>query len=226
MVSMPDSRPDIRNACFKRIGIYGDSTCPKLPELAHCRVCPEFYRAGKSLFERPAPEEWLEEWTDDLAEAKEIESPGAQVTVVFRSGQEWLALNAPCFIRIMNPRSIHTVPFRTGKTFLGLANVDGELIPCVSLPHLMGLTEVPETQGMGMFRRMVMVAKDGDRFAFTVDEVLEVRKLTPEEIRETPSTVSRSAATLTTGVFLIGGKNVGLLDEGKFFTSLRGSMRF
>lgn len=223
---MSESIPDIRNACFKRIGIFGNSTCSRLSELVHCRVCPEFFRTGKSLFERPAPDEWLEEWTADLSEAKETETPGARVIVVFRLAQDWLALGAPWFLRIMNPRPIHTIPYRSGKIYLGLANVDGELISCISLTHLMGLPETEEAQEKGMFRRMIMVSKDGERFAFTVDEVLEVRRLSPEEIRDSPSTVSRSAITMTSGVFLIGEKNVGLLDEGKFFTSLRGSMRF
>jgi chemotaxis-related protein WspD len=223
---MSEARPDIRNTCFKQIGISGDSTCPKLQEFTHCRICPEFLRTGKSLFERPMPEEWREEWTGSLAEAKETEAPGAFVTVVFRIGGEWLALGASCILRIMNPRPIHTIPFRTGKVFLGLANVDGELIPCVSLPCLMGLSESEAVTEAGVYRRMIMVAQNGERFAFTADEVLEVRRMSPEEVRETPSTVSRSGETMSSGVFLIGEKTVGLLDENKFFTSLRGSLRF
>ncbi len=209
--------------CFKEIGILGSGVCPELQEFGHCRLCPQYFLAGRSLFERPVPAEWLEEWTGIFAEEKGVEPSGILTATVFRIGTEWLALDAARFIRIMNPRTIHTVPFRSGPVFLGLVNIDGDLLPCLSLSRIIGLEENLSEEGAAP--RLALVEHGGARFAFIADEVLEVRRIAPSEIGGPPSTVAKSPHALTWGVFSIGGKSVGILDEDKFFAVLGESLR-
>ncbi len=220
---MPTTDREQGKRCFKEIGVFGASTCPKLEEYGRCRFCPEYLMAGRSLFERPIPAGWLKEWTDSFAEKKETETPGTVAMVVCRVKEELLALDAHYFLRVMNLRHIHTIPFRSGPVFLGLANIDGELVPCMSLSRIIGL---PETERTGEFAgRLALVELKGERYALAVDEIMEVRRIVPSEIGNTPSTVSKATTALSAGVFPIGEKTIGVLDEDKLFTILRGSLR-
>lgn len=211
------------NRCYKEIGVFGSGECPRLPETGHCRLCPEYLLAGRSIFERPVPAEWLEEWTEAFAEEKGVEPSGILTATVFRIGTEWLALDAARFIRIMNPRIIHTVPFRSGPVFQGLVNIDGDLVPCLSLARIIGLEENRIEDGA--VPRLALVEHGGEQFAFIADEILEVRRIAPAEIGGSPSTVAKSPHALTWGVFSIGGKSVGILDEDKFFAVLGENLR-
>ena len=58
------------DACWNRIGVQGDRSCPRLMEAVHCRNCPVFSAAGQQLFQREAPPEYLDEWTRQLVEFK------------------------------------------------------------------------------------------------------------------------------------------------------------
>jgi len=55
--------------CWREIGIAGNGTCERLPEMIHCRNCAEYSRGGRELFDRPASPELLEEWNAALAAA-------------------------------------------------------------------------------------------------------------------------------------------------------------
>ncbi|MHB9027189.1 MAG: chemotaxis protein CheW [Candidatus Latescibacterota bacterium] len=224
MNKIPETGRGNGKRCFKDIGVFGRSVCPRLQEYSHCRLCPEYLLAGRDLFERPAPAGWLEEWTESFAGEKAPEPAGTVAVVVCRVGEEWLALAAIRFLRIMNLRHIHTIPFRSGPVVLGLANIDGELVPCMSLSHIIGLPGAERGDG-SPGSRLALVELKGERFALLADEIMEVRRVVPSEIGGAPSTVSKSASGLTVGVFSIGTKTVGLLDEDKLFTILRGSLR-
>ncbi len=213
--------------CIREKGILGDSSCPKLPEVGHCRVCPDYLRAGKRLFEREIPETWLDEWAELYAGMKETERRGSLVLVVFRVGEEWLALPAVDFLEVITVRPVHFVPFRSGLKFRGLVNVNGELLPCVSLMSVIGAEsgagDGGDRNGTG---RMVMVGRGGDRYVFAVDEVLGIRRFPPEDVQSPPSTISRAPSALTIGVIEMEGKTVGVFDSERLFAALKGSVRF
>jgi chemotaxis-related protein WspD len=224
MSDLPEKGRENGKRCFKEIGVFGRAVCPRLADYGHCRLCPEYLLAGRDLFERPVPADWLEEWTETFAGEKEAETPGTIAVVICRAGKEWLALAALRFLRIMNLRHIHTIPFRSGPVFLGLVNIDGELVPCMSLSRIIGLPD-SEQKEESPGNRLALVELKGEHFALLADEILEIRRIVPSEIGEAPSTVSKSNSALTAGVFSIGARTVGILDEDKLYTTLRGSLR-
>ena len=213
--------------CIREKGILGDSSCPKLQEVGHCRVCPDYLRAGKRLFERDIPAPWLDEWAEIYAGSKETERRGSLVLVVFRAGEEWLALPAVDFLEVITVRPVHFVPFRSGTKFRGLVNVNGELLPCVSLLPVIGAdggaAEGGERTGSA---RMVLVGRGGDRYVFAVDEVMGVRRFGAGDVQPPPSTVSRAPSALTTGVISMEDRTVGVFDSGRLFAALKESVRF
>ena len=75
--------------CWNTIGVRGDRTCPRLVEAVHCRNCPVYADAGRTLFDRPPPDGYAAEWAERLA-APEPEPPGeAHPVLLFRVGDEW-----------------------------------------------------------------------------------------------------------------------------------------
>lgn len=213
--------------CWKKVGVAGDGSCPRLAEFGHCRNCPEYARAGRSLFDRDIPAGFREEWAAALAGAKETEIPGAISVVVFRLHDEFLALKTDVFIRALEPRPIHRVPFRTNRVLMGIVNVDGVLLPCLSVAEIVGLpVRAPEGSAAAesRCRRLMVVGRGGARCVFPADEVLGVCRVAPTQLRKPPPTVSKSATALTDKVFPLDARTVGLLDDSKLFDIFQGSL--
>lgn len=207
--------------CWKVIGTSGDSSCPKLPLRGHCRNCSEYASAGRSLFDRNIPDDYLLQWTEIIAREKESESSDLISVIVFRVKSEWLALKTMHFQEITENRRVHSVPRRTNKIFKGLVNVGGELLLCVSAADVLGLVDEPEARDeKNKYRRMVVVRHAGRRFVFAVEEVLGVYRIAPRQLQKTPATISKSSVAFTRGIFNLEDTNVGFLDEQAFFNAL------
>ena len=57
--------------------------------------------------------------------------------LLFRLQAEWLALPAQVFQEVAERRPVHSLPHRRQGIVLGLVNVRGELLLCVSLARLL-----------------------------------------------------------------------------------------
>jgi len=204
--------------CWSRIGVSGDGSCEKLPELVHCRNCPVFSAGGRTLFEREPPPGYAEEWTKVLALPKPVEAPGTLTATVFRVGEEWLALEVSHVVRVGVARPIRRVPHRSGEVLLGLVNLDGELVLCASLASLLGVSDVPGAPPPG---RYLAVALAGERWVFPVDEIDGVHRLEQEGLGPLPSTLSEARARHARGLARTSERTVTLLDAARLLAGLR-----
>ncbi|MCD6308886.1 MAG: chemotaxis protein CheW [Candidatus Latescibacteria bacterium] len=217
---------DRRNVqCWNEIGVNGDHSCPSLEEMSHCRNCPEYTAYGKTLLDRDIPKELLKERTRLLSRKKTSEAPGVDTVVIFRIGEEWLALKIGLFREIVELCPIHTVPFRSNEKFIGLVNISGELVPCVSIRNVIGIArkDLPYAEISSGWMAVVGNSQ-GERFVFRADEISGVSRLSADELKESPATIAHSDFGLTKGVFTRGEKTIGLLDEDRFFDSLQESI--
>jgi len=219
--------PDKLLTCWKEKGVAGDASCPRLAEYGHCRNCPVYARAGRSLFDRDIPVGCQEEWAKMLAGSKETEAQGAVSVIIFRLNDEFLALKTMVFIKALEMRPIHRVPFRTNQIFRGIVNVDGMLLPCVSIAEIMGIATADTQDGSADHRcypRLMVVSREGSCFVFPVDEVLGVTRVLPTQLQKPPSTISKSVTALTAHVFPSESRTVGLLDDQKMFEMFQRSL--
>jgi chemotaxis-related protein WspD len=219
--------------CWKSIGVMGDATCPKLEEAVHCRNCPVFSEAGQQLFEREPPAEYIEEQTILLSEEADDDDAGSEAMIVFRIGEEWLALDVDAIVEVAQPRTIHRVPHRTDHLLMGIVNIRGELQLCVSLRKLLRIAEDDRTPPTGSepsleagptTSRLLVCERDGQRWAFAVDEVSGVHRIGIGLLGNVPSTVAKSVKRLANTVFKWKEKSVGRLDTDRLFDSLQGSI--
>ncbi|OPY69546.1 MAG: CheW-like domain protein [Syntrophorhabdaceae bacterium PtaU1.Bin034] len=224
---MTGKKNDRSSYCWKAIGIFGDSSCPRLVDLVHCRNCFEYNNAGRGLLDREIPDDFLEEWTRNLTCLKQAEAAETFSVMVFRIGNEWLALKTVLLQEATNMRSVHRIPFKSNNVFKGIVNVNGELLLCVSVADLLESfsEEATEKTGSTIYRRMLVVDKDRERYAFPVDEVLGIYRISSEELKEPPVTMSRSPNNLVEGIFNINEMKIGLLGENMLIPAFKRSLK-
>jgi chemotaxis-related protein WspD len=203
------------DTCWNRIGIYGSKDCPELAALSHCRNCPVFSRGAARLLDRALPGEAN---PDPLPPQAEPGEP-TQSLMLFRLGAEWFALPTLALDEIVGGCPIHSLPHRRDAALLGLVNVRGDLVVCVSLARLLpggGADPALAEQGQGW----LMVARHvSGRFAFPVDEVAQTIERAPGARRPVPATLALSAGAFTRGLVTWRDRDVGWLDEAALFAA-------
>ncbi|MGH7170641.1 MAG: chemotaxis protein CheW [Gemmataceae bacterium] len=217
--------------CWNRIGVWGDRSCPELVPVVHCHNCPIFRAAGRRFLASPSPEGYLEAWTARLAEKEEEDPADVQGVLIFRLGDEWLALPVSALREVISVRFIHRVPFH-GGLLAGVVNVRGELHLSIRMDHLLGLSHRTEENGnhlpspMGKaVPRLLVAGRDADTWVFRVEEVDRVHRLAMGDVKPVPPTLGRAATRFTRGLFSSQDRAVGLLDEVRLFEVLRTSVR-
>lgn len=215
------------DACWNSIGVRGDGSCPELERYIHCRNCPVYSRAALELLDGGVPAGYSEEWTTHLARPKRAEAGDRQTIVIFRIGAEWLALPMPAVSEIADLRPIHSLPHRRSGVVLGLANVRGALLVCVSLGRMLGLDESAEanqkTRGAA-YPRLLVIRRDAVRCACPVDEVHGIQRVRSRELKEVPATIAKSTATYSKAMVAWNGFSVGLLDDQLLCYTLQRSL--
>jgi chemotaxis-related protein WspD len=203
--------------CWTRIGVWGDGTCPELPRVSHCRNCNVYAASGRRLLDRPAPPDYIESWTSILAEEKTAAQAITVPYLVFRVGQAWLSFPATSLREITEPGVVRSVPHRPREVLLGLANVRGELYPCVSLHKLFGeetASHPPRTA------RFLVARWAGGDWVFPVDQIEGMHDVAEQDIEPLPVTLTNVDVVYTQGLFHYGTKTVAIIDENLLFGAL------
>ena len=211
--------------CWREIGIAGDRSCEVLSRYVHCRNCPEYSNLGRTLFDREMPEDYRREVSEELAAATTASAADTVSVVVFRIGSEWFALRTKVFHEIAVSQRAYVLPFRSGGVLAGMVNVNGELLLCMSLQSALGLPAEEKTE-LGGKPRLCVVGTGRERFAFSANEILGVRRVSRARLRTVPVTLAKSPSAQTAWCFELDGRNVGLIDEKRFFNSLDRSLRW
>lgn len=191
--------------CWNRIGIRGDRSCSRLVEHVHCRNCPVYAAAATRLLDRYALES-IEGAPATSAEAAEANLGEAHL--IFRLGEEWLALRTLALVEVAPAGSVHSLPHQRSPVLLGVANVRGTLVACLSLAELLGLEAGPAPEAEGRRQpRMLILAAEGGPILAPVDEVDGIH---PLQLGAAGSTASSSR--LTRDVLQWRSRSVRVLD--------------
>ncbi len=222
MKSLPLSVIDPSGQCWNRIGVRGDRSCPELVKVTHCNNCPVFAAAGRRFLDAPSPAGYLDEWTTRLAARDDTREGDESSVLVFRLGDEWLALPVAVLVEVTRPRAQHRIPHR-GGLLAGMANIRGELHLCVRLDLLLGTATATDSDPD--LRRLVVIRREADCWVFAADEVDQVHRVLLPDLSSAAPTLARSQGKMTRGVFPHAGRAVGLLDDARLFQSLRERLR-
>lgn len=212
--------PAPADACWSQIGVFGDGTCPELKRYVHCRNCPVHSKAASQMLNRPLPEQSLAEATKRFSAPQPFTEQPRDSVVLFRIGTEWLAFPTRAFQEISERRPIHSLPHRSHGVVLGLANVRGELLICVSLGRLLGLAEPPELTARARYDRLMVLDWDGQRFGFPVEDVQGPQRFNPAELKPVPATLAPGEPVFTSGMLQWQQHAIGLLDPDLVVSAL------
>lgn len=197
--------------CWRRIGVRGDGSCPLLATHIHCRNCPTYSRAATALLDAQA--------MTGLPAAPVDREPDAEPSgtglscLVFRVGEEWLALPTEAIGEVTAPCPVHSLPHRRDAAVLGLASVRGSLLACLSLARLFGMGEAPDAQANArQGQRFLVLGQGRGAIALPVAEVSGVRRLPGSALRPLPATLARASTRYSQALFEDQGRSVGLLD--------------
>jgi chemotaxis-related protein WspD len=212
-----------RNDCWNKIGMRGDASCPELKIHIHCRNCPVYSAAAIEILDRELPANYLEQWTRYIAKEQPAAQGDMQSVVVFRIASEWFALPTSVFKEIVGIRPVHSLPHRRNGMVLGVTNIRGELLVCISLRQILRLDEAAESKKEGSRAanaRMLFLQHEDLRAVCPVDEVFGVHRFHLRELMAVPTILSKATPAFTKAVLPWGQGTVGLLDETLLFYSV------
>ena len=104
---------------------------------------------------------------------------------------------------------------------LGVANIRGELLICVSLGAALGIAG---QTGASATSRLAVIVREGDRFVFPADEIAGLHRFDDEHLAPVPATLSHAQATYTRGILPWQQRSVGVLDDQLLFYTLNHSL--
>lgn len=177
--------------------------------------------AARLVFDREVEPEILSEWTTQTAAPKPASEARLAGALLVRAGEEWLGLPASIVESAMPVGPIHSVPYLSSRAFLGLVNMDGELLPCVSLAVLAGAEPDPAPARP----RIITVKVAEGRFSLLADEAVGTCGYDPESASPPPVTVSKSPHRLVKHMAHLEGRTAGIADETLLGRALFRSLR-
>lgn len=227
------------NDCWNQIGVTGDRSCEELNSYMHCHNCPVYSAAGRGLLEREVPPEYLKQWTEILSETS-TQQVGEKTKValvgtsevisliIFRIGIELFSIPVRLLQEVTPTCVIHTLPHHTNELFLGLVNIRGETLLCVSLSPLLGLTEDLSNPSNNndnhvtsvTLKRMIVAGKEENRWVFPVDEVFGIYRFHLKDLKDAPVVVTKASEAYTKGVITWQNQQVNYLDFELLFYTL------
>jgi chemotaxis-related protein WspD len=217
--------------CWNRIGIRGDRSCGELAHHAHCMHCGVYADAAGSLLQRPVPAQYQHDWARHFAREAPAVPDRQESALVFRIGDEWLALPAKLAVTVAEMAQPHRIPHRGGRGLLGIVNVGGALYPCVSLPALLEIG-APESQppqvdaahGRRSYARLLVAQFDAHAYALPVEDVHGIHRYAAAELQAPPTTAGRKTQAWLRGALLLDAGRAGPLHVGCIDADLLRSM--
>ncbi|MBF8648178.1 chemotaxis protein CheW [Pseudomonas pudica] len=201
--------------CWNRIGVHGDKQCPLLERHVHCRNCEVYAAAATRLLDRYALMQ-----DHQAAVVSPVEESTGRSMLLFRLGEEWLALATACLAEIAPLQAVHSLPHQRSRVLQGVANVRGALVPCLSLADLLGVqARAAEQRGGRAVPRMLILAAEGGPVVMAVEEIDGIHRLDPKLLGS-----GQDASRFTAAVLQWRGRSVRVLDDQHLLSAVQRSL--
>jgi len=229
---MSENNKDINiESCWHRIGVWGKEMprCPRLDQVVHCQNCDVFHTASLRVYEKPLPDGYRQEWTEVLADDKTKIMAGTNSVMIFRLGDEWVAIATNLCKEVSDMLKIHRLPHNKSTVLRGVVNSGGEVQLCFSLGSVLGISKADSVFGegsYGVYARMIVMERDGRSYLFPVSEIGGLHHYREQDLGPLPKIVLASAASYMKGIIKWNGKSVGCLDDELVLAQLERSIRY
>jgi chemotaxis-related protein WspD len=204
-------------SCWNTVGVRGDASCAELKQVIHCRNCRIYSGAASKLLDAEPPADYIAHWTRQASRKRDVAERATVSVLIFRIASEWFALQSTSLTEIAASRRIHSIPNRRNGIVLGLANIRGELVVCVSLRGILNIEGEDPRLRSEPGGRLLVIQRDGASTVCPVDEVHGIERFTTRDLGALPATVAGAAARYTCATLQWSGRTVGVLDERALF---------
>jgi chemotaxis-related protein WspD len=211
---------EIVTNCWNSIGVHGDSSCPELKQAIHCRNCRIYSKAASNLLDAEPPADYVAHWTEQASRKRDVAERATVSVLIFRIANEWFALQSTSLTEIAGLRPIHSIPNRRNGIVLGLVNIRGELVVCVSLRDILNVAAADPATRNELSARLLVMQREGASTVCPVDEVHGIERFTTRDLGVLPATVSGAASRYTCATLSWSGRTVGVLDERMLFQAV------
>ncbi|WP_262140492.1 chemotaxis protein CheW [Pseudomonas sp. Marseille-Q5117] len=207
--------------CWNRIGIHGNKSCPLLEEHIHCRNCSVYSAAATRLLDRYS----LQQDQREAVVSKVEIDVKTRSLLMFRLGEEWLGLATRTLVEVAPLQAIHSLPHQRSRALLGVANVRGALVACLSLVELLDLDgSVAPASGGRVMPRMLIIAAHGGPVVVPVDEVDGIHAIDERILDAASQSGAQASAKYTRGVLQYRGRSLRWLDEEQLLSAVTRSL--
>lgn len=188
-----------RESCWRQLGVFGDGSCGELETYVHCRNCPRFAAAARSLLARmdPAPATVAARGESQAAAAERAADLGV---LVFRLAGMVLGIDAGFAAELAVDQRARRIAHRSGRLLEGLVNIRGELHLCIALDRMLGLERNGADEHHGTPRLVVVRDGSADPWVFRADAVLGVERYARSGLTPPPPAAPAAIAPFMRGM--------------------------
>jgi chemotaxis-related protein WspD len=172
----------------------------------------------EKLLDRPIPEGYLEELTKRVAMPKAGKEQNSDSVLIFRIGKEWLSVSSRFVDEMTESGPIHRLPQHRSRTVMGVANVRGQLVICISLAEFLHIN----TDENAKYRRMIVLRDGTLRLSVPVHEVAGTQRYYARDVQEITST--HASSRYSTVILPWNNLRVSCLDTASLLAALRKSL--
>lgn len=201
--------------CWNRIGIRGDRSCTKLTQYGHCHHCPVYAEAAKRILDFYS----LSHQDDEVSVTSLAQQQATESLLIFRLSDQWLALSLEILSEVAPLQTIHSLPHRRSDMILGVSNVRGALVACLSLSRLLNLDHSHYQTTARVTPRMLIIAQATEgKVVCPVDDVVGIHAITKQQF------VNNGDSKFTKAVFQWQEHSVSLIDNTWLLAAIKRSL--
>lgn len=165
--------------CWNQIGTWAaqEQRCPRLATVGHCSNCDVYRSAGRELLKREPPAGYLAEWREFLARPLLRSSATAVFYLYMSTGERIVGIQTRALEQVVNARVIRRLPHNTSRVLQGVANVRGEVLPCISLDALLADSDARTADvNEPTYKKMVVATFGAHRWILPAVDVLGLHR--------------------------------------------------
>ncbi|MES2259559.1 MAG: chemotaxis protein CheW [Pseudomonadota bacterium] len=228
-MNTPEVRTEVNiiDDCWNRIGVRGDHSCVKLVQHVHCRNCEVYADAAQRNLQRPVGAAYKQEWAAHFRQADDVAVVHDSSSLVFRIGQEWLALPTRMFVAVAPQAAPHRLPHRGARGLAGIVNVGGKLYPCIALAALFGIdeSEGEARSGRHTFARLLLMQWEEQTYALPVADLHGIVRYAAASVQAPAATINKGLSRYLSGVLSHQDLHIGCLDAALIGYQLARTLR-
>jgi chemotaxis-related protein WspD len=180
------------------------------------------------LLDRPVVDADLAAAAREAATPVNVRSARTIGVLIFRLGDEILALPAASLRRVTPHARPSAIPHRRSGTLRGICNIRGELVLCADLRRLLGLSAADaddrEHHADADPRRMIVIGPADASWVFEVEALVGIERIDPSTLRSPPVTVEYALADFVTGLADLDVGCVTILDDKRVLKGLEAGL--